>query len=200
MLLTTSNLVFVPAAAVAARRRYFTEASVYVFTMFFSTFYHACDQPGVAALCIMDYETLQLCDFLGAVSSLWVTVLCMARLPETAKHVMFALGVLLIAMSLQLDRFGLWNMLGPVLFATLTMAVAWAYRCARQRRCYPPSWKRWALFQVPGWASALAGTCVYVFAETEDNYYLVHSLWHVLAGVSITLLLPPGASARAARA
>lgn len=35
------------------------------------------------------------------------------------------LGALLIAMSMQLDRKGLWNLLGPVLCALLFMVTAW---------------------------------------------------------------------------
>lgn len=53
----------------------------------FWQFYHACDQPGVAVLCIMDYDTLQYCDFLGSVVSIWVTILCMARLKKILKYV-----------------------------------------------------------------------------------------------------------------
>ena len=38
------------------------------------------------------------------------------------------LGTLLIAMSMQLDRKGLWNLLGPVLCAILFMVTAWVSR------------------------------------------------------------------------
>ncbi|KAG7258746.1 hypothetical protein CRUP_012125 [Coryphaenoides rupestris] len=86
---------------------------------------------------------------------------------------------------------GLWNMLGPVLCAVLAMVVAWVYRGVRRRGCYPPSWQRWVLFLLPGLASALVGVCVYVFAETEGNYYYTHSLWHMLVALSVVLLLPP---------
>ncbi|XP_071774702.1 post-GPI attachment to proteins factor 6 [Centroberyx gerrardi] len=191
LLLTLSNLLFLPPIVVAVRRCYITEASVYLFTMFFSTFYHACDQPGVAVLCIMDYDTLQYCDFLGSVSSIWVTILCMARVRDTLKYTLFMLGALLIAMSMQLDRRGLWNMLGPILCAVLAMVTAWVYRGVRRRQCYPPSWKRWVLYLIPGISCALIGVCVYIFAETEDNYYYTHSLWHVLVASSVVFLLPP---------
>ncbi|XP_056149554.1 post-GPI attachment to proteins factor 6 [Lampris incognitus] len=191
LLLTLSNLLFLPPIIVALKRYYITEASVYLFTMFFSTFYHACDQPGVAVLCIMDYDTLQYCDFLGSVSSIWVTILCMARVRDSIKYTLFILGVLLIAMSMQLDRRGLWNMLGPVIFAVLTMVTAWVYRGVRRRHCYPPSWQRWVLYLIPGLGCALIGVCVYIFAETEDNYYYTHSLWHMLVASSVVFLLPP---------
>uniref|UniRef100_A0A3Q3XJC8 EGF-like domain-containing protein n=1 Tax=Mola mola TaxID=94237 RepID=A0A3Q3XJC8_MOLML len=191
LLLTLSNLSFLPAIVVAIIRFYFTEASVYLFTMFFSTFYHACDQPGVAVLCIMDYDTLQYCDFLGSVCSIWVTILCMARIRDTFKYTLFMLGALLIAMSMQLDRKGLWNLLGPVLCAILFMVTAWVYRGVQRRHCYPPSWKRWVLFLIPGAVCALIGVCLYIFAETEDNYYYTHSLWHILVASCVVFLLPP---------
>ncbi|KAM9323266.1 post-GPI attachment to proteins factor 6 [Pholidichthys leucotaenia] len=198
LLLTLSNLSFLPAIVVAIRRCYVAEASVYLFTMFFSTFYHACDQPGSAVLCIMDYDTLQYCDFLGSVCSIWVTILCMARIRDTFKFTLFMLGALLIAMSMQLDRKGLWNLLGPVLCAITLMVTAWVYRGVRRQHCYPPSWQRWVFFLIPGAVCALVGVCLYIFAETEDNYYYTHSLWHILVASCVVFLLPPGEKDREA--
>ncbi|XP_026169944.1 post-GPI attachment to proteins factor 6 [Mastacembelus armatus] len=191
LLLTLSNLCFLPAIVVAIIRCYITEASVYLFTMFFSTFYHACDQPGVAVLCIMDYDALQYCDFLGSVCSIWVTILCMARIKHTFKYTLFMLGALLIALSMQLDRKGLWNLVGPVLCAVLFMVTAWVYRGVQRRHCYPPSWRRWVFYLMPGAMCAVIGVCLYIFAETEDNYYYTHSLWHILVATCVVFLLPP---------
>ncbi|XP_060754563.1 post-GPI attachment to proteins factor 6 [Neoarius graeffei] len=191
LLLTLSNLLFIPPIVVALYRGYHTEATVYLFTMFFSTFYHACDQPGVTVLCIMDYDTLQFCDFLGSVVAVWVTIVCMARLKDTLKYVFFLGGALLIAMAMQLDRRGLWNLLGPVLFALAIMLTAWIYRGVKRRQCYPPTWKRWVFFLIPGIISALIGLCVYVFAQTDNNYYYTHSIWHIMVATSVVFLLPP---------
>nr|XP_027324794.1 post-GPI attachment to proteins factor 6 isoform X2 [Anas platyrhynchos] len=184
LLLTLSNLMFLPAIAVAVYRYYLVEASVYTYTMFFSTFYHACDQPGVAVMCIMDYDTLQYCDFLGSVVSIWVTILCMSR-------VLFVLGTLLIAMSLQLDRRGVWNMMGPCLFALVIMIAAWVYQGVKRRHCYPSSWKRWVFYLLPGITLAFIAISVYAFMETNENYYYTHSIWHVLVAGSVAFLLPP---------
>ncbi|XP_060116647.1 post-GPI attachment to proteins factor 6 [Heteronotia binoei] len=192
LLLTLSNLMFLPAIAVALYSYHLVEASVYLFTMFFSTFYHACDQPGVAVLCIMDYDTLQFCDFLGSVVSIWVTILCMAQLKKMLKHILVLLGTLFIAMSLQLDRRGVWNMMGPCLFALVIMMSVWAHRGVRRRHCYPPCWKRWAFFLLPGICLAFIAIAVYAFMETNENYYYTHSLWHVLMAGSVAFLLPPG--------
>uniref|UniRef100_A0A8B9NEK1 Post-glycosylphosphatidylinositol attachment to proteins 6 n=1 Tax=Accipiter nisus TaxID=211598 RepID=A0A8B9NEK1_9AVES len=191
LLLTLSNLMFLPAIAVAVYRYYLVEASVYTYTMFFSTFYHACDQPGVAVMCIMDYDTLQYCDFLGSVVSIWVTILCMSRVKKILKYVLFILGTLLIAMSLQLDRRGVWNMMGPCLFALVIMIAAWVYHGVKRRHCYPSSWKRWVFYLLPGITLAFIAISVYAFMETNENYYYTHSTWHVLVACSVAFLLPP---------
>ncbi|XP_059271823.1 post-GPI attachment to proteins factor 6 [Mustela nigripes] len=191
LLLTLSNLMFLAPIAVSVHRSLLVEASVYAYTMFFSTFYHACDQPGEAVLCILGYDTLQYCDFLGSGVSIWVTILCMARLKAAQKHVLFLLGTLIFAMSLQLDRRGAWNMMGPCLFAFVVMVTMWVYRCGRRHHCYPTSWQRWAFYLLPGISMAALGIAIYTSMMTSDNYYYTHSLWHVLLAGSAACLLPP---------
>ncbi|XP_045849336.1 post-GPI attachment to proteins factor 6 isoform X3 [Meles meles] len=176
LLLTLSNLMFLAPIAVSVHRSLLVEASVYAYTMFFSTFYHACDQPGEAVLCILGYDTLQYCDFLGSGVSIWVTVLCMARLKAAQKH---------------LDRRGAWNMMGPCLFAFVVMVTMWVRRCGRRRRCYPTSWQRWAFYLLPGVSMAALGMAIYTSMMTSDNYYYTHSLWHMLLAGSAACLLPP---------
>uniref|UniRef100_A0A4W3ITF9 EGF-like domain-containing protein n=1 Tax=Callorhinchus milii TaxID=7868 RepID=A0A4W3ITF9_CALMI len=192
LLLTLSNLMFLPPIAIAIHRYYFVEASVYIFNMFFSTFYHACDQPGIAVMCIMDYDTLQYCDFLGSVLSVWVTILCMAKLKPIFKYTLFVLGSLFIAMSVQLDRRGLWNLLAPCLIALSIMGTAWVYRSVKRRHCYPPTWKRWVFFILPGVIAALVAIIVYALLETKENYFYTHSIWHILVAGSVVFFLPPG--------
>ncbi|XP_054993086.1 post-GPI attachment to proteins factor 6 isoform X2 [Sorex araneus] len=152
LLLTLSNLLFLAPIAVSLRRSLLVEASVYTYTMFFSTFYHACDQPGKAVFCILSYDTLQFCDFLGSSVAIWVTILCMARLKAGLKYV---------------------------------------YRCGRRHRCYPPSWQRWAFYLLPGISMATVAMAIFIFMTTSDNYYYMHSLWHMLLAGSAAVLLPP---------
>ncbi|KAM6170070.1 transmembrane protein 8B [Rhynchocyon petersi] len=193
LLLCLSNLMFLPPVVLAIRSRYVLEAAVYTFTMFFSTFYHACDQPGIVVFCIMDYDVLQFCDFLGSLMSVWVTVIAMARLQPVVKQVLYLLGAMLLSMALQLDRHGLWNLLGPSLFALGILATTWTVRSVRRRHCYPPTWRRWLFYLCPG--SLIAGSAVllYAFVETQDNYFYIHSIWHMLIAGSVGFLLPPRA-------
>ncbi|CAN2387861.1 2-dioleoylphosphatidylethanolamine) [Pristimantis euphronides] len=193
LLLCLSNLMFLPPVLIALRSHYLLEASVYIFTMFFSTFYHACDQPGIVVFCIMEYDVLQFCDFLGSLMSVWVTVISMARLQPIIKQVLYLLGAMLLSMALQLDRHGLWNLLGPSLFALGVMAIAWTFRTIRRRHCYPPTWQRWLFYLCPGTMIASSAVALYAFVETEENYFYIHSIWHMLIAGSVGFLLPPRA-------
>nr|KAF6332236.1 transmembrane protein 8B [Pipistrellus kuhlii] len=83
----------------------------------------------------MDYDVLQFCDFLGSLMSVWVTVIAMARLQPVVKQVLYLLGAMLLSMALQLDRHGLWNLLGPSLFALGILATAWHLAYAHRWQC-----------------------------------------------------------------
>ena len=66
-------------------------------------------------------------------------------------------------------------------------------RTVRRRRCYPPTWKRWAFFLFPGAMIATSAVALYAFVETEENYFYIHSIWHMLIAGSVGFLLPPRA-------
>nr|KAF6442644.1 hypothetical protein HJG63_019566 [Rousettus aegyptiacus] len=184
LLLTLSNLMFLAPITLSVYRCLLVEASIYAYTMFFST-------PGEAVLCILNYDTLQYCDFLGSGVSIWVTILCMARLKAALKYVLLLLGTLVFAMSLQLDRRGAWNMMGPCLFAFVIMVTMWVYRCGHRRHCYPTSWQRWVFYLLPGISMAALAITIYTSMMTSDNYYYTHSIWHMLLAGSAAFLLPP---------
>merc|ERR1712215_403848 len=85
-LLTLSNLFFLPAVGLALYYRLYTESLIYGATMFFSTFYHTCDQEmnhkhlpiSLEKACHALYvskEVLQFCDFFCAIMSFWVTII-----------------------------------------------------------------------------------------------------------------------------
>ena len=55
LILTISNVFFLPAVYVAVKRCYYAEGLIYFSTMLFSTLYHACDQE-IMTYCIAKYE------------------------------------------------------------------------------------------------------------------------------------------------
>lgn len=74
LLLTLSNLLFIPSIYFAIRREYYTEAVIYFFAMFFSTFYHACDSGEEEfSFCLVKISVLQFCDFYCGLLAIWVS-------------------------------------------------------------------------------------------------------------------------------
>ncbi|XP_013412109.1 post-GPI attachment to proteins factor 6 isoform X2 [Lingula anatina] len=190
MLLTLSNLFFIPGIVLAIYRRFYVEAFVYAFNMFFSTFYHACDRNRLYTWCLMKYDTLSFCDFYGSIMSFWVTIIIMARLPDEAKWFLHMLGALGISIGVEYDRYSLPAFIVPFAIAAVVTFGSWMYQCRKRRSCYP-SKKRWLCYLLPGILLAGIGLCVFAFAETDENYAYTHSVWHFTIASSVFFLLPP---------
>ncbi|XP_015347820.1 transmembrane protein 8B isoform X1 [Marmota marmota marmota] len=192
LLLCLSNLMFLPPVILAIRSRYVLEAAVYTFTMFFSTFYHACDQPGIVVFCIMDYDVLQFCDFLGSLMSVWVTVIAMARLQPVVKQVLYLLGAMLLSMALQLDRHGLWNLLGPSLFALGILATAWYAASAAGTATHPRGAAGFSTCAQAALLQAVLSSCTLLWrpGTTTSTFIAFGICLSLAAWVSYCLLVP----------
>jgi len=191
VLLTLSNIMFIPCVVKALYRGFYIEALVYFFVFIMSTFYHACDQPETIAYCILPFDTLQFSDFLGAVSSVWFTFITIARLDfPYLESWLKVFGCLLISLLVVYDRFNILTFTVPCLLAGLVLITSWTRRSFKKHKCFPG--KKTSLVSVlPGFVFAIVGVTLYAGVETEANYYLVHSSWHVLMACSVLFLLPP---------
>uniref|UniRef100_A0A6A7G2I8 Transmembrane protein 8B n=1 Tax=Hirondellea gigas TaxID=1518452 RepID=A0A6A7G2I8_9CRUS len=191
LLLTLSNLAFLPAVVLAILRRHYTEALVYTFTMMFSTLYHACDQQ-TYNWCFMrlNVGVLQFCDFYSAILAFWVTLIAMADVPATIYSLLHMAGAVMVALGVEYDRTGLWVFVVPAASAFLVMAASWSLHSHATGTCYPPR-RYWLGCLLPGTLLATTGFVCYAFLETHDNYQYVHSAWHVTMALSILCLLPP---------
>ncbi|XP_070563065.1 post-GPI attachment to proteins factor 6-like isoform X1 [Ptychodera flava] len=187
LLLSLSNLFFLPAVILAAYRMMFVESLVYFYTMFFSGFYHVCDSGG---FCMMDYDTMQFCDFLASVLAVWVTLVAMAVLKPQYTSFLHMFGTLVLITITKYDRFSIWIFVIPVLAGLVLIIGSWIYKCRITRSCYPGIRHVIAHF-IPGVFIAGTALILYTFVENSTNYYYVHSLWHVLIATSIVFLLPP---------
>ncbi|PSN52826.1 hypothetical protein C0J52_09684 [Blattella germanica] len=190
LLLTISNLFFIPAVVMAIRRKYYTEAFVYACTMFFSTFYHACDAgEDIYSFCLMRLNVLQFCDFYSAILSLWVTLIAMSDVRSTLKSIAHMAGAVGIALGTEYNRTSLWVLVVPALVGIAIMTQSWIWRCKSQRTCYP-SVRYWKLCFPPGVLLVTVGLVCYSFLQTKQNYKFVHSAWHIIMALAITFLLP----------
>ena len=195
LLLTTSNLMFLPCMLLAASRRFYAESLVYFYVFFMSSFYHACDQPGVVVYCLLPYDTLQFCDFFASIAAIWFTLVLVARtdFPKVDSWLASA-GFLVIATLVSYDRFSLWSFTVPLLLAMAVVLASWVRRCRSSGAMYPT--KKVALYSlVPGLVFAAGGFTMYAFVETKDNYFYTHSVWHVCMAISVLFVMPTGATA-----
>ena len=190
LLLSMSNLMFLPCTFLAASRKYYSAALVYFYVCFMSSFYHACDQPGSVVYCLLPYETLQFSDFFGSVYATWFTLVLMARsswpLLEQWLHVF---GGLFVATLVSYNRFSLWAFIAPVTVGSIFFITSWTYKCRTNKVCYPS--RSITYYSIlPGGVFAIVGFCLYAFAETPDNYYITHSTWHVCMAIAVLFFLP----------
>ncbi|CAF1057322.1 unnamed protein product [Adineta ricciae] len=187
LFLTLSNCMFMPAIVLAVYRRLYIEALVYFFNMFFSTFYHACDQD-INKLCIFKYDGLQLSDFIGSYASFVITLITMAIIPRSTKVFLFMLGLLTCIAINSRDRFDHLQFIALISITFTFTVLTWIIVSLRYHHLRP-STKRFLLV-IPGFLLALAGLVLFAFCETDENYWYTHSLWHILIASSILFFLP----------
>lgn len=188
LLLTLSNVFFLPAVLLALRRNLLTEALVYLATMVFSTFYHACDQD-FYAYCVIKYEVLQFCDFFCSILAFWVTLVAMAGIPPHIASTLHMMGVLIVAVGVEYNRTGLLVFIIPFGLGVVIPVATWSIRCCRRRGCIHLQYSLFLLL-LPGVFLAIVGLILFAFIETEANYQYVHSAWHIVIALSLVFLLP----------
>ena len=138
LLLTLSNLLFIPSIYFSIRREYYTEAVIYFFAMFFSTFYHACDSGEEEfSFCLVKISVLQFCDFYCGLLAIWVTLIAMANVRATFVSLLHMFGAILLAFGTELNKQSLWVFLAPALTGICIISVSWTMKCRKKKQLYP---------------------------------------------------------------
>lgn len=190
LLLTLSNLLFIPSIYFGIRRKYYTESVIYFFAMFFSIFYHACDSgEDEYSFCLVKIGVLQFCDFYCGLLAIWVTLIAMAHIRQTLVSLFHMFGAILLAFGTELNKQSLWVFLAPALTGLCIISVSWGWRCRRTRKWFPAR-KYLAVFLPVGMVLVMVGLVCYAFLQTRQNYHIVHSIWHMVMALSILCLLP----------
>nr|XP_046479963.1 post-GPI attachment to proteins factor 6-like isoform X1 [Neodiprion pinetum] len=191
LMLTLSNLVFVGSIYFALHRAYYAEALIYFAVMFFSTFYHACESgESVYNFCIMRVAVLQFCDFFTALLAFWVTLVAMVGLTPRSTAILDLGGAVVLATCAELNRTALWVFMTPTITGSCLVAFFWIKRCrARNTIHYPAKCYQYYYFPA-GIGLVTLGLICYAFLQTQMNYGLVHSFWHMAVAGGVMLLLP----------
>ncbi|XP_026743136.1 post-GPI attachment to proteins factor 6-like [Trichoplusia ni] len=189
LLLTLSNLLFFFSIYVAVIRTYYTEAMMYTFTMIFSTFYHACDAPSQVAYCIVKGNILQFGDFYCGLMSFWVTLLAMSIIGDKFRSSLQLIGAIIIALLTTWNMHSIVSFLLPVAVGVGVLLLSWYldFRKIRSLR-YPRTY--YIRYLPLGIILVSIGLICYAFLQTEQNYKIVHSIWHMIIALSVVFLLP----------
>lgn len=190
LLLTLSNIIFLPSIYIAIRCYYYTEAAIYFFAMFFSMFYHACDSgEDEYSFCLVRIGVLQFCDFYCGLLAIWVTLIAMAHIRQQFVSVLHMFGAVLLAFGTELNKQNLWVFIAPALTGTCLISTSWGIRCYKIRNWYPSP--KYLLIYLPlGIVLVMVGLVCFAFLQTKQNYHIVHSIWHIVMALSILCLLP----------
>ncbi|XP_069969165.1 uncharacterized protein [Bactrocera oleae] len=190
LLLSLSNLIFVPSIYIAIRRYYYTEATIYFFAMFFSIFYHVCDSgEDEYSFCLVKIGVLQFSDFYCGLLAIWVTLIAMAHIRQQFVSILHMLGAVLLAFGTELNKQSLWVFLVPALTGICLISTSWGIRCYKMRKWYP-SPKFLIIYMPLGVVLVMVGLICFAFLQTKKNYHIVHSIWHMVMALSILCLLP----------
>ncbi|KAL1438542.1 hypothetical protein MTO96_047905 [Rhipicephalus appendiculatus] len=144
-------------------------------------------------ICVLRPNVLQYCDFLTAVVSLWVTLLCLAEVSMPLRTLVSTFGTLCIAIAVENDRTGFLVIALPAGLGLTLVFGSWVRQCVTRRSCFPQP-RFWLISLAPGAALGVVGAALYLGFETRRNYAYVHSAWHALVGLSLFLVLPPKAA------
>ena len=190
LLLTLSNLLFIPSIYIAVKRRYYTEAVIYFFAMFFSSFYHACDSgEDEYSFCLVKIGVLQFSDFYCGLLAIWVTLIAMAKLNSKVVSFLHMLGAIILAFGTELNKQSLWVFLTPAVTGLCIITTSWGLRCYRTKKWFP-SRKYFSIYLPIGAVLVMVGLSCYAFLQTKQNYHIVHSIWHMVMALSLLCLLP----------
>ena len=130
--LTFSNAAFLPVIVLCLFKvKAYVEGMVYLLNMVASVLYHMCDED-VAHLCLFDYDTMQFMDFFVSFSSMWFTVLYLARLRHIQlRETLQVQGVMMLALIALQFRSNNSAVIIPLGVAGVVALYQWCVHCGR---------------------------------------------------------------------
>ncbi|XP_074601169.1 uncharacterized protein LOC141855152 [Brevipalpus obovatus] len=189
LLLTVSNIVFIPVLILALYRQLFTEAFLYLIASIFSVLRHTCDTDSEYSFCIVDGDILRYIDYYSMLLAFWVTLISLSRVPERLKTFLHLIGSGCLAIALQYDKLSILTLIISVSTGFIIVMITWCSICTVRRMCFP-SYQIWYLSMVPGLILTTTGLVAHTIFETRDYYTIVHSFWHVVMASALLFLVP----------
>ena len=89
--------------------------------------YHLCDGNRTESykFCVMRLSILSVADFVGSVTSIWVTLVAMVKPPHQVKSVLQVAGVLAFIIGVLYRKTSAWLFIVPAAVGLLLIVAAW---------------------------------------------------------------------------
>lgn len=189
-LLVISNLIFVPAAYIAYRRKFYVEMIVYISAFLSSSFYHMCDAgENIISVCVVRLDVLQFSDFFSGLLAIWVTLIAVSAIPHPWSSISHITGSLILAFGTTLSKQSLVVFIVPVVSGVIIVTGNWIYLRRKLGKGFPN--RRYVKIYLPiALVITGAGLLMYALFQTQSNYKYLHSLWHISMGLGIIIILP----------
>ncbi|KAF8569433.1 hypothetical protein P879_03228 [Paragonimus westermani] len=140
-------------------------------------------------VCLLPLDVLSFCDFFGGVLSVWVTVVAALACPLPYAQLAYVLFILTLTVVVQVARYSTALFLVPCFCGLILLVYSWTLRSRQTGRLFPPvQW--WLLSFLPGLLCAGVGVVLFLSPRMTHDYTRVHSVWHILIGLSLLGLLP----------
>lgn len=121
--------------------------------------------------------------------SFWVTLLAMCIIGEKFKSSLQLTGAIIIALLTTWNMRSFVAFLIPVAVGVVVLTITWYLDYRENNKMKYP--RRYYMTYLPlGVLMVAVGLVSFGFLQTEQNYRIVHSIWHMIIAVSVVFLLP----------
>jgi len=188
LVLTLSNLLWIPVIIIAFYKALWVESLVYILTMFVTTSFHACSSTSIYAICLINPVTLEFgCLFISCLC-ICVTIISLSDMGLSLKCILDMFAAIWTSLLIHLQWSPFWMMVFSSILFSLLMFTSWLVNCCRGS-CFP-SLKLWFFSIIPALTTLICASSLQLYpTEPILPKWIADSVFNLLLPVSVLFLI-----------